>query len=47
MYQYQIIYRVGNTYKSKYVIANTTEEAIRKARVKNIEDIFRERVKGE
>lgn len=47
MYRYHIVYVVGNTYKSKFIIADNTQSAIKKARVKNIVDIFVEKVKGE
>lgn len=40
MKKWCIDYVVGNTYKAKYVYANTAQEAIKKARVKNIVDIF-------
>ena len=33
-------YVVGNTYKTKYVKANNAQEAIKRARVKNIEDLY-------
>ena len=32
-------YIVGNTYKVKYITADTATEAIKKARVKNIVDL--------
>lgn len=32
-------YVVGNTYKVKYIEADTAEQAIKKARVKNIVDL--------
>lgn len=32
-------YVVGNTYKVKYIEATTAQEAIKKARVKNIVDL--------
>ena len=35
-------YVVGNWHKSKRVLAETAAEAIKKARVKNIEDLFPE-----
>lgn len=35
-----VIYRVGNTYKYKYVYAEDAQHAIKKARVKNIEDLY-------
>lgn len=34
-----IDYVVGNTYKVKYIKANTATEAIKKSRLKNIVDI--------
>ena len=34
-----IDYVVGNTYKVKYVVAETAEQAIKKAKVKSIVDI--------
>ena len=39
MKKWIVDYVVGNTYKVKYVYAETAEEAIRKARVKNIVDL--------
>lgn len=33
-------YVVGNTYKVKYVKAKSAQDAIKKARVKNIEDLY-------
>ena len=39
MKTYIIDYVVGNTYKTKEVKAETIEQAIKKARVKNIVDI--------
>ena len=36
---WRVDYCVGNTYKVKEVIASTAEQAIKRARVKNIEDI--------
>lgn len=39
MYTYIIDYVVGNTYKVKYIKADSVEKAIKKARVKNIIDI--------
>lgn len=37
--KWRIDYVVGNTYKVKYVIANSASQAIKKARVKNIVDL--------
>lgn len=34
--KWRVTYVVGNTYKTKYIIAGTAEEAIKKARCKNI-----------
>ena len=39
MKKWSVDYVVGNTYKIKYVYAETAEEAIKKARVKNIVDL--------
>lgn len=39
MKKWCIDYVVGNTYKVKYVYAKTAQEAIKKARIKNIIDI--------
>ena len=39
MKTYIIVYVVGNTYKVKKIKAETTEQAIKKARVKTIVDI--------
>lgn len=39
MKKWIVDYVVGNTYKIKYVYAETAEEAIKKARVKNIVDL--------
>ena len=36
---WRIDYVVGNTYKVKYITAETAEQAIKKARVKNIVDL--------
>ena len=35
-----IIYLVGNTYKHKYLYADTPDQAIKKARVKNIVALY-------
>lgn len=40
MYRWLVDYVVGNTYKVKYVYADTSENAIKKARVKNIVDLY-------
>lgn len=40
MYRWLVDYVVGNTYKVKYVYADTAEKAIKKARVKNIDDLY-------
>lgn len=40
MRKWRVDYVVGNTYKCKYVYANTAEEAIKKARIKNIIDLI-------
>ena len=37
--KWRVDYVVGNTYKVKYVIANSASQAIKKARVKNIVDL--------
>ncbi len=39
MKKWIVDYRVGNTYKVKFVYADTAEQAIKKARVKNIVDL--------
>lgn len=39
MKKWAVDYVVGNTYKTKYVWADTAAEAIKKARVKNIVDL--------
>ena len=39
MKKWIVDYVVGNTYKIKYVFAETAKEAIKKARVKNIVDL--------
>lgn len=39
MKKWIVDYVVGNTYKVKYVFADTAAAAIKKARVKNIVDI--------
>lgn len=40
MLKWEVIYVVGNTYKCKYVYAQTNEQAIKKARIKNIVDLY-------
>ena len=40
MKKWHIDYVVGNTYKVKYVYAKTAQEAVKKARIKNIVDLF-------
>lgn len=35
-----VIYITGNTYKTKYVKANTSTQAIKKARIKNIVELY-------
>ena len=37
--KWRVDYVVGNTYKVKYVIADSAFQAIKKARVKNIVDL--------
>ena len=39
MKKWIVDYVVGNTYKVKYVFAETATEAIKKAKVKNIVDL--------
>lgn len=39
MYKWRIDYVVGNTCKVKYILADTAEQAIKKARIKNIVDL--------
>ena len=39
MKKWCIDYVVGNTYKVKYVYAKTAQEAIKKAKIKNIVDL--------
>ena len=39
MKKWRVDYVVGNTYKVKYVFADTSASAIKKARVKNIVDL--------
>ena len=38
--RWHVDYRVGNTYKTKYVVAKDNKTAVRRARVKNIVDLF-------
>lgn len=40
MAKWCVWYRVGNTYKYKYVYADNAETAIRRARIKNIDDLY-------
>lgn len=40
MLKWWVCYRAGNTYKGKYVFADTSEQAIKKARIKNIVELF-------
>lgn len=40
MDKWNVTYVVGNTYKRKYVFADTNEKAIKKARVKNIIELY-------
>lgn len=40
MKKWEVAYVVGNTYKFKYVFAETNTQAIKKARVKNIIDLY-------
>ncbi len=37
--KWRVDYRVGNTYKVKYVLAENASKAIKKARIKNIVDL--------
>lgn len=39
MKKWRVDYVVGNTYKVKYVFAETSQKAIKKAKVKNIIDL--------
>ena len=39
MKKWCVYYVVGNTYRAKYVYAETPEQAIKKAKVKNIVDL--------
>ena len=39
MKKWAVDYVVGNTYKVKYVFAETPAEAIKKSRIKNIVDL--------
>jgi hypothetical protein len=39
MKKWRVDYVVGNTYKVKYVIADSAQSAIKKAKVKNIVDL--------
>ena len=40
MKRWRINYVVGNTYKYKYVFAETNTQAIKKARIKNIIELY-------
>lgn len=40
MKKWEVVYVVGNIYKAKYVFAVSANEAIKKARVKNIVDLL-------
>lgn len=40
MKKWNVDYVVGNTYKNKYVYADTNTKAIKKARVKSIIDLY-------
>lgn len=40
---WEIIYVVGNTYRRKFVEANSADEAVKKGRVKNIVELFKVR----
>lgn len=40
MKKWRVVYVIGNTYKDKYLYANTSEQAIKKANVKNIVDLY-------
>lgn len=39
MKKWRIDYRVGNTYKVKYVLAENASKAIKRSRIKNIVDL--------
>lgn len=39
-YKWNVTYVVGNTYKRKYVYALSSEEAIQKAKIKNIVELY-------
>ena len=41
MCRWNVTYVVGNTYKRKYVLADTSAQAIKKAKVKNIVELFK------
>ena len=40
MQKWYMTYLAGNAYKGKYVLAETSEQAIKKAKVKNIVELF-------
>ena len=40
MKRWRVNYVVGNTYKYKYVYADTAAQAIKKARIKNIVELY-------
>ena len=40
MHIWRVDYVIGNTYKVKYIEAETAQAAIKKARIKNIVDIM-------
>ena len=40
MKKWNITYVIGNTYKRKYVFADTNKNAIKKAKVKNIVELY-------
>lgn len=40
MKKWRVEYVVGNTYKSKYIFAETANDAIKKAKIKNIVDLY-------
>lgn len=40
MRKWTVVYCVGNTYKHKHIVADTAEKAAKKARIKNIVDLF-------
>ena len=42
IYNWCVVYRIGNTYKSKNVFGKTAEHAIKNARVKNVCYLYKE-----